>query len=98
MNNIVNYIYSIIYQQRSDIEDVRAQRVLALKLAIAPLNFAGPILHQYLSVAVDFCIKIRVMILVNGCAIKMCLKKVRQNCQVILWHETISVMSTHIGI
>jgi hypothetical protein len=32
-----------------------ARRVLASKLIIAASNFAEPYLHQYWSVAVDFC-------------------------------------------
>jgi hypothetical protein len=45
----------MIRKIRADIDEEMAQQALALKLVVAASNFAGPNLHQYQSVAIDFC-------------------------------------------
>ncbi len=45
----------------ADIDRVMARRVLASKPAVEDSSFAGPKLHQYWSVVVDFCAKTEIV-------------------------------------
>ena len=69
----------------SDIDEDTVQRVLASNFATAITNFAGPNLHQYRSVAVDFCAEMEIMMSAIYCAIEKGRGKEENNRHMLLW-------------
>ena len=75
------------------ISQVMAWQVLALNLAIAASNVAGLKLHQYWSVAINFCTQIEILMSTIVCAFKKCWGKEGKNICMLLWRNAKSDMS-----
>ena len=63
--------------------------------AITASNFAGPKLHQYWSVAVNFCLKMQIIMLTNGYAIENHQEELDENRRALLWHGARSAIAAH---
>ncbi len=92
---LLDIFICIICRKQTDIDEDMARRISASKPALAVPNFAGPKLHHYRSIAVDFCAQMAIFKQTIVWTIEKCQGKEGKNLRKILCRDAKSVISAY---